>query len=224
MAGKPCRKSKPCDSISGHASNSVSSAAGKIAILLFIPASGCDLISTDPRISNASGFLQDVSAEVGLNVKHQPCVEGSYYMPESIGSGCAFLDFDNDGDLDIYLLNGSWQGRRHEDRPAVTNLLFRQEGDEKFVDVTTSSRLGDTGYGMGVAVGDINNDGFVDVYVSNVGQDALYVNNGDGTFDNVTSQAGIDNSEWGCSVVFFDYNRDTFLDIFITNYVAFDPA
>ncbi|MFQ5706313.1 MAG: CRTAC1 family protein [bacterium] len=145
-------------------------------------------------------------------------------MPESIGSGGAFLDYDNDGDLDIYLVNGAWHSKATIESQLLKNRLFRQEQDGTFVDVTELSGLGDTGYGMGVGVGDMDNDGDVDVYVSNYGPDVLFRNNGDGTFTDISKAAGIDNPHWGCSVVFFDYDLDGYLDLYVTNYVAYDSS
>jgi hypothetical protein len=198
------------------------------AILFFFPfsmLSGCRAFETSnagkPESSTVL-FFTDMTDRVNLNFVHDPGVDGSYFMPESIGSGGAFLDYDNDGDLDIYLVNCGPHGKGNTGHPPVRNRLFRQEPDGTFADVTESSGLGDTGYGMGVAVGDIENDGDVDVYVTNYGPDALYRNNGDGTFTDITKAAGIDNPNWGCSAIFFDYNLDGFLDIYVTTYVAYD--
>ena len=166
----------------------------------------------------------DITALSKLDFVHDPGLAGSYFMPESIGAGGAFLDYDNDGDLDIYLINGARHGTMKGEAPRPQNRLFRQENDGTFVDVTESSRLGDAGYGMGVAVGDIDNDGDIDVYISNYGPDALYRNNGEGTFMDISKEAGIRNPEWGCSAVFFDYDLDGFLDIYVTNYVAYDTT
>ena len=170
-----------------------------------------------------AGYFTDISDQVGLDFHPNPGREGSYFMPESIGSGAAFLDYDNDGDLDIYLLNGAWHSQQRAASPPLRNQLFQQQPDGTFVNVTAESGLGDGGYGMGVAAGDIDNDGDVDVYISNYGADALYRNNGDGTFSNITQSAGIDNPAWGCSVIFVDVDRDSFLDIFVTNYIEYDP-
>jgi hypothetical protein len=143
--------------------------------------------------------------------------DSSYYMPESIGSGIALLDYDADGDLDIYAINGS---SRDSTAPAI-NRLFRNNGGS-FTDVTEGSGLGDAGFGMGVAVGDIDNDGRVDVYVTNAGPDALFRNTGD-TFIDVTSAAGLAvDSAWGSSTVFLDYDADGWLDLFVANYVKMD--
>ncbi len=170
--------------------------------------------------TSQAGFFADITDEVGLHFLHHPGVDGTYFMPEISGSGAAFLDYDNDGDLDIYLLNGS-----PRDTPGKTpwkNRLFRQNGKGIFEDVTDSSGLGDPGYGMGVAVGDLDNDGDLDVYISNYGPDALYFNNGDGTFHERYRQAGIGNPAWGASVLCFDYDLDGFLDIYVSNYLALD--
>ena len=167
----------------------------------------------------------DVTNQVGLDFQHDPGVDGSYFMPEIVGSGGALLDYDNDGDLDIYLVNGAHRGgTKRGSTVSPKNRLYRQEDEGTFEDVTGEAGLGDTGYGMGVAVGDLDNDGDLDIYLSNYGRDQLYQNNQDGTFTNVSEQAGISNPDWGCSALFFDYNLDTHLDIFVTNYLALDPV
>jgi len=176
-----------------------------------------------PATRSVSGFFTDITKQSGLNFVHEPGVDGSYFMPESMGSGGAFFDYDHDGDLDIYLINGAWHGKSGKSE-TPKNHLFRQESNQTFTDVTESSGLGDTGYGMGVAVADIDNDGNQDVYITNYGADQLYRNNGNGTFTNITRQAGITNSSWGTSAVFFDYDRDGFLDLYVANYLVYDPA
>lgn len=172
-----------------------------------------------PEEFSTEHYFKEVTRSAGIDFVHEPGVDGTYFMPESIGSGCALFDFDNDGLLDIYLINGTPRAGA-----PTSNRLYRQQAGGTFVDVTSASGLGDTGYGMGVAIGDIDNDGFLDVYISNYGPDALYRNNGDGTFTNITASAGIDNPAWGCSVTFLDFDRDGYLDIFVTNYLAYDPA
>ena len=170
-----------------------------------------------------SEIFIDITRQSGLNFVHEPGVDGTYFMPESMGSGGAFFDYDQDRDLDIYLINGAWHGKNHN-ATTPKNRLFRQEANHTFTDVTETSGLGDTGYGMGVAVADIDNDGDLDVYITNYGPDALYQNNGNGTFTNITKQAGITNSSWGTSAVFLDYDRDGYLDLYVANYLAYDPA
>lgn len=189
--------------------------------------SGCSKSESNNATVTDAGtatIFTEITDQAGLNFVHDPAEDGSHFMPESAGAGGAFLDYDNDGDLDIYFTNGARHGENANVSPPLRNRLFRQEADGSFVDVTDASGSGDTGYGMGVAVGDIDNDGDVDIYISNYELDALYRNNGDGTFTNITTSAGIDNRLWGSSVVFFDYDLDGFLDIYVTNYVAYNPA
>mgnify|MGYP005725373753 CR=1 FL=1 len=195
-----------------------------IYIALFLK---CDSEDQTPgeALKQANNFIfQDVTEKTKLDFIHNPAVENRYAMPESMGAGAAFLDYDNDGDLDIYFINGAYRDSNKRRKPLLSNRLYQQQDDGTFIDVTESSGLGDTGYGMGVAAGDIDNDGDVDVYVTNFGPDVLYRNNGDGTFTNISNAAGIANSGWGCSAVFFDYNLDTYLDIYITNYVDYDST
>ncbi len=174
----------------------------------------------DPPSANA---LTEVTQAAGIHFVHDPGVDSSYFFPECMGPGSAFFDYDNDGDQDIYFINGGNHTAKQPEHQS-RNRLFRQEADGRFTDVTEESLLGDTGYGMGVAVGDIDNDGDLDVYLTNYGPDALYLNNGNGTFTNITRPAGVDNPYWGCSVIFFDYDLDGFLDIYVTNYVDLDPS
>ncbi|MFQ5675956.1 MAG: CRTAC1 family protein [bacterium] len=192
-------------------------------LLFFLALAGCQLSEQPPKNQAEKAIFTDETDRLRLDFVHNPAVDGSYFMPESIGSGAALLDYDNDGDLDIYLVNGTYHGKKGASSPPLTNRLFRQEQDHTFSDVTEISGLGDEGYGMGVAVGDVNNDGNVDVYVSNYGPDALYLNQGDGTFANISKRAGIRNSGWGSSVIFLDYNLDNYLDIYVANYLAYDP-
>ena len=142
-------------------------------------------------------------------------------MPEIVGSGAAIFDYDNDGDLDIYLINAG----PHDTDPseANANKIFAQEPGFRFVDRSAESGLADTGYGMGVAVGDIDNDGDLDVYVTNYGSDRLYRNEGNGRFSDVTGGSGIDSPNWSSSATFFDYDVDGFLDLYVVTYVTNKP-
>jgi hypothetical protein len=128
-----------------------------------------------------------------------------------MGGGAALFDCDGDGDLDIYLTNGG-----------SPNRLYRQEPGGRFVDATADTGLGDSGYGMGVAIGDVDNDGDPDVYLTNYGPDRLYENRGDGTFVDVTEDAGVRVDGWSSSAVFFDFDRDGYLDLFVARYVRYD--
>ena len=197
--------------------------------LLLIAVSGCQpsathesdgnsRAATQSKTTSARGLFVDKSRATGLVFRHDAGIDGSYFLPEHIASGAAFLDFDNDGDLDIYLLNGA----HHSDQPGPVpvNQLFRLDNG-KYVDVTESSGLGDPGYGMAVAVGDYDNDGFVDVYVANYGPDKLYRNLGNGTFADVSRRAGVNNAGWACASSFVDYDNDGFLDIYVGNYLQY---
>ncbi len=166
-------------------------------------------------------MFTDITKQSKFDFVHDAAVEGNYFYPEVMGGGGGFFDYDNDGDLDIYVVNGAY---RAAGKPKLSHRLFRQEKNGTFVDVTESSRLSDTGYGMGVAMGDIDNDGDIDLYLANYGPNKLYRNNGDGTFTDISKQAGITNSAWGTAAVLFDYDRDNFLDIFVANYVTYDPG
>ena len=168
-------------------------------------------------------YFTEVTDDVGLDFEHDPGTEGNYWAPEVMGSGGAFFDFDGDGNLDIYLIQG---GSLPESKKSkrVPNRMFRQNSDGSFEDATASSGLGNTGYGTGVAIGDIDNDGLVDVYVGNYGPDALYRNKGNGTFEDVTKAAGIADNAWTASSAFCDYDADGFLDLYVSRYVQHDAT
>jgi len=181
--------------------------------------------------STVTPLFVELTDEVGLTFVHEPGAGGRYLMPEPIGAGAVLFDFDQDGDLDIYLVNSGFLDQRGVavvdpphggDRPV--NRLFEQDDDGRFVDVTAASGLGHDGYGMGAAAGDVNNDGFPDLYVTNYGSDRLFLNAGDGSFRDITSESGIDNLLWGTSVSFLDFDRDGWLDVFVTNYVDYLPS
>jgi hypothetical protein len=183
--------------------------------------------SSDPAVADMPsvgppGFFTDVCQKLGLDFVHEPGVEGGYFMPESLAGGGAFLDYDGDGDLDVYLINGAYRDPAKRRARPLRNRLFQQGSDGTFRDVTDAAGIGNEGFGMGVAVGDMDNDGDPDVYVTNFGPDALYRNNGDGTFTDVSQAAGIRNPAWSSSALFFDYDLDGDLDIYVANYLAWD--
>ena len=163
----------------------------------------------------------DVTAELGIEFQHVNGESGKKYFIEPIGSGVALFDFDNDADLDLYLVNGS-------DLPGMTSLipptncLYRNDGGT-FTDITTEASVGDTGYGLGCCVGDYNNDGFTDLYVTNYGPNVLYRNNGDGTFTDIGATAGVDGDQFSSGCTFVDVDADGYLDLYVVNYVQFDP-
>ena len=184
------------------------------------PADAADGADAWPEVR----WFTEITAEAGLDFIHESDADGNYRMPEIMGSGCGMFDSDNDGDLDLYLINGSHAlSGRDLPPPRPRNRLFGNNGDATFTDATDASGLGDEGYGFGLAVGDIDNDGDADVYLANYGADQLYRNNGDGTFTNITAEAGIDVDRWSTSAAFLDYDRDGFLDLYICRYVKWLP-
>jgi hypothetical protein len=174
----------------------------------------------------------DVKHPRGLDFRHVNSPTPQKYLIETMGGGVALLDYNNDGLLDIFLVNSGQLAnpmRTPEtfDRqdPRNWNRLYRQNADGSFTDVTKDAGLanaGDSNYGMGVAVGDYDNDGFPDLYVTNYGKNILYHNNGDGTFTDATAKAGVAAGGWSCSAGFFDYDNDGHLDLFVTRYMEWD--
>ncbi|RME38676.1 MAG: CRTAC1 family protein [Planctomycetota bacterium] len=181
--------------------------------------------SSSNKTAQPTAWFREITRDVGLTFVHDAGRSGKLHMPEIMGSGAALFDFDRDGDLDVYLINGNrtFVSIDQREGPPPINRLFRQERDGRFVDVTGSSGLGDAGFGMGVAVADIDNDGFPDVYVTNYGADRLYRNRGDGTFEDITERAGVTVSGWSSSASFLDYDRDGLLDIYVVRYVEYNP-
>ncbi len=171
--------------------------------------------------SDASNHLPqfiDITAEAGINFIHNSGAFGKKYLPETMGTGCAFIDYDNDNWQDLLLVNGKdWDG--HPTGKLQTMGLYRNNGNGTFVDVTKNAGLDVPLYGMGVAVADYDNDGDADFYISCLGNDHLFQNRGDGTFTDVTVGAGISNPGFGTSCAWFDYNRDGSLDLYVANYV-----
>jgi enediyne biosynthesis protein E4 len=169
------------------------------------------------------GFrFTDVTSPSGIHFQHNSGAFGGKFLPETLGSGCAFLDYDRDGWQDILLINGAdWPGHK---KSRTTLRLYRNNGNGTFTDVTMRAGLDVELYGMGVAVGDYNNDGFTDILITCVGQNRLFRNTGKGTFVDVTNAAGLGKREaFSTSALWFDYDRDGLLDLFVCNYVKWSP-
>jgi hypothetical protein len=162
----------------------------------------------------------DITAQAGITFKHVASPEKKYIV-ESMSGGVAFFDYDNDGDLDIYLVN-SLNVDLVKTKGKTKSELYRNDGQGKFTEVGVKAGVSDIGWGMGVAIGDFNNDGFEDIYVTCLGPDHLFKNNGNGTFTDVTDKAGVSDRRWSTGASFLDYDRDGDLDLFVSNYVDFD--
>jgi hypothetical protein len=213
----------------------MSSSSPVLAVLLAAPALWAAAAEPPP-----GPYFVDRAAEWGLDFVHFNGMVGEYYFPEMTGQGCALLDYDGDGDLDAYLVQGALLAG-----DAMAEALFPWAGEEpprgrlyrndpvrladgswepRFVDVTEASGLAATGHGMGVATGDYDGDGDLDLYLTSYGPNQLWENGGDGTFTDVTAAAGVDDPRWSVSAAFLDYDRDGRLDLYVVNYLDFDVA
>ena len=162
----------------------------------------------------------DVGRESGIDFEHHNGFAGNYYYFETFGSGAAFIDYDGDGWLDIYLVDGAVLSG-DDIEPTPVNKLYRSDGGQRFVDVSASVGAADTGYGMGCAIADYDNDGDQDLFVANYGTDAFFRND-DGSFLDVTDESGLGDSRWATSAGFLDYDNDGDLDLYVTAYVDFE--
>ena len=162
-------------------------------------------------------FEEVPSAKSGITWQHVSGRSADYYLPETTGAGCAFLDYDNDGWMDIYLVN-SGKCDFYDPNPPLRNALYKNNRDGTFTDATEKAGVAGGGYGMGAAVGDYNRDGFPDLYVTQYEHCILYRNNGDGTFTDVTEKAGVAAPGWASSAVWLDYDNDGKLDLFVCRF------
>ena len=169
----------------------------------------------------ASPLFEEIpSSSSGITWIHENAMSPKRYLPETLGPGCAFLDYDNDGWMDIYLVNS---GPCDFFKPAkpLRNALYKNNRDGTFTDVTEKAGVGGGTFGMGVAIGDYDNDGWPDIFVTSYGNCILYRNNHDGTFTDATKKAGVETPGWTTSAVWFDYNNDGLLDLFICSFVDY---
>lgn len=175
------------------------------------------------------GKFRDVTSELGIEFRYQSSHTPKKYLVETMGPGVALFDFDNDGRLDLFVVNGAPladptppKGIPQKTGPQYWNRLYHQKADGKFEDVTEKAGLQGAGYGMGIAVGDYDNDGFEDVFVTAYGGNRLYHNNGDGTFTDVTAKAGVGGSGWSTSAAWIDFDNDGLLDLIVLRYLEWD--
>lgn len=192
-----------------------------VGSLLVLAAAG---LGCRPPVGTAPGltaseppWFEDITERAGLNFQHDAGPTGAFFMPQVMGSGGALLDMDGDGRLDIYLVQNAGP------KSSATNRLYRQQADGSFRDVSVGSGLDVAGHGMGVAIGDVNNDGQSDILLTEYGKSRLFTNKG-GIFQDVSQEAGIDNPSWGTSAAFFDFDRDGWLDLVIVNYVDYNTS
>ena len=164
----------------------------------------------------------DIAQKAGLNFQHFSGSSEKTYILEGMSGGVAWIDYDRDGWLDLYLVNGGLWDELLKGKRSISNALYRNKGDGTFIDVTKKAGVGNHFWGMGVAASDYDNDGWTDLYVCNYGPNTLYRNNGDGTFTDVTDKAKVGDKRWAVSAAFGDYDSDGHLDLYVTNTVQFD--
>jgi len=183
-------------------------------------------------ILHAAAFAEiqfvDATAAAGISFQHVDGRTGEKYLIETLGSGALFFDFDLDGALDLYIVNATYIpppiDEKHSHGHLPENKLYQNNGDGTFTDITQKAGVGDTGYGVGCASADIDNDGYPEIYITNYGHNRLYHNNGDGTFTDITQKAGVGDERWGTSCAFLDYDNDGDVDLYVVNYMKFSVA
>jgi len=208
-----------------------------VLLVITVLFSGCNIDNKSSNLSKKKlinkipepneEFFQEIGKEIGLDFVHSIGSDNMKNIVESVGGGAAFLDYDQDGYMDLYTCSGTWvEGFSKSEKPKKIgeNHLYHNLKDGTFEDVTNKTGVGGPWYSMGITVGDFNNDGFPDIYLSNYGPNTLYKNNGDGTFTDISEKAKISGGK-ECSVgaVWLDYDNDGMLDLYVGNYLNFDP-
>jgi enediyne biosynthesis protein E4 len=199
-----------------------------VPILVLLPVLLVRLPS-DSMAKSPLPVFTDVTEKAGITAKHSYGDHDLSNIVEGTGSGCMFFDYDNDGDLDIYLPNGCWlkevnDNRGRNLRGKLHNTLYRNNGDGTFSDVTEKAGVGDRGYGVGCSAADYDGDGDLDLYVLNYGPNVFYQNNGNGTFTDITQKARLGGNHWSLSSPWFDYDNDGDLDVYVANYLEYDQG
>jgi enediyne biosynthesis protein E4 len=188
---------------------------------------GSGWLSSNSALGNGSAnlFEEVLPSTSGIQWVHNNAISPERYLPETLPPGVAFLDYDNDGWMDIFLVN-TGASDFHQPKSPIKNALYKNNRDGTFTDVTDKAGVaGGLSFGQGVAVGDFDNDGFPDIFVTAYGRNTLYKNNGNGTFTDITEKAGLANpNQWGTSAVWFDYNNDGLLDLFVCGFVNYEPG
>ena len=210
-------------------SGTYNSSLMRVLLFLFLSLSLCctllksrSVATTVQKPSTQVQFV-DVTSAAGITWNLKALAPGPKYLIETMGGGGGFIDYNGDGRLDIYLVCYS-QTPQPAGAAKLRDVLYRNNGDGTFTDVTDSAGISNSMRGTGLAVGDYNNDGWPDMYVTGYGASKLYRNNGNGTFTDVTGRAGVDNNLWGTSSAFFDYDNDGYLDLYVCNYLTYDEA
>lgn len=178
-----------------------------------------------PAAAFAEVRFVDATAAAGISFQHVDGRTGEKFLIETLGSGALFFDYNADGVLDLYIVNATHipplVDEKHSHGHLPENKLYQNNGDGTFIDITQKAGVGDTGYGVGCASADIDNDGYPEIYITNYGHNRLYHNNGDGTFTDITQKAGVGDERWGTSCAFLDYDVDGDVDLYVVNYMKF---
>jgi len=197
----------------------------KPALFFIVVSICCPLLASDRMACAQQPSKQvqfvDITATAGIRWHISALTQGPKYLIETMGGGGGFIDYNGDGRLDIYLVCYS-QALQPDGQGYLRDVLYRNNGDGTFTDVTEAAGISNSMRGMGLTVGDYDNDGWPDMYITGYGASILYHNNGNGTFSNVTQRAGVNNNLWGTSAAFFDYDNDGYLDLYVCNYLTFD--